>query len=73
MEVFSLFPKEPSSAKTETVIALFCTARSPSSIIQDTRALNEQSKNRSFDAEPQVLGKTIFFAQLVARVQLYKM
>ncbi|TFU98768.1 hypothetical protein E4T82_00210 [Streptococcus cuniculi] len=31
---------------------------------------SEHSKNRSFDAELQVLGKTIFFAQLVARVQL---
>ncbi|ONK28320.1 hypothetical protein BVE84_04005 [Streptococcus azizii] len=36
------------------------------------RALSEQSKNRSFDEEPQVLGKTIFFVQLVAHVQLVR-
>ncbi|ONK28129.1 hypothetical protein BVE86_03765 [Streptococcus azizii] len=42
------------------------------SLYKIQRALSEQSKNRSFDEEPQVLGKTIFFAQLVARVQLYK-
>ncbi|ONK30527.1 hypothetical protein BVE84_00295 [Streptococcus azizii] len=42
------------------------------SLYKIQRALSEQSKNRSFDEEPQVLGKTIFFAQLVARVQLHR-